>query len=74
VHDTFAAIWGSPIVIGGQVYLGDEDGDVVILKAGPEEEVINELNMGSAVYSTPAPANGVLFIAARDRLYALKAQ
>ena len=74
VHDTFAAVWGSPIVIGGQVYLGDEDGDIVILKAGLEEEVINELNMGSAVYSTPVPANGVLFIAARDRLYALNAQ
>ncbi len=27
-HDMFAAIWGSPIVIDGKVYLGDEDGDV----------------------------------------------
>ena len=26
----FAAIWGSPIVIDGKVYLGNEDGDVVI--------------------------------------------
>ena len=27
-HDMFAAIWGSPMVIDGKVYLGDEDGDV----------------------------------------------
>ena len=33
-HDTFAAVWGSPFVADGKVYLGDEDGDVVVLKAG----------------------------------------
>ena len=27
----FAAIWGSPMVIDGKVYLGDEDGDVTVL-------------------------------------------
>ncbi len=42
VHDTFAAIWGSPIVIDGKVYLGDEDGDIVILQAGKTEKVIAE--------------------------------
>ena len=29
----FAAIWGSPMVIDGKVYLGDEDGDVMVLNA-----------------------------------------
>ena len=29
-HDMFAAIWGSPMVIDGKVYLGDEDGDVTV--------------------------------------------
>ena len=28
----FAAIWGSPMVIDGKVYLGDEDGDVPICR------------------------------------------
>ena len=27
-HDMLAAVWGSPMVINGNVYLGDEDGDV----------------------------------------------
>ena len=31
------------------------------------------LNLGSSVYSTPVPANGTLFIATRNRLFALKA-
>jgi hypothetical protein len=28
--------------------------------------------MGSSVYSTPVPANGVLFVANRNQLFALK--
>lgn len=70
-HDLFAAIWGSPILIDGKLYLGDEDGDVVILQEGKTKKVISEVNMGSSVYSTPVPANGVLFIANRNQLFAL---
>jgi outer membrane protein assembly factor BamB len=71
VHDVFAAVWGSPLVIEDRVYLGDEDGDVVVLAHGKEEKVIAEMNMGSAVYGTVVPANGVLFINNRNELYAL---
>jgi outer membrane protein assembly factor BamB len=70
-HDMLAAIWGSPMVIDGKVYLGDEDGDVVVLEASKEKKLIAEMNMGSSVYSTPVPANGALFIANRNQLYAL---
>lgn len=70
-HDMLAAIWGSPMVIGGYVYLGDEDGDVTVLKAGPKKELVGEMNMGSSVYSTPVPANGSLFIANRNQLWAI---
>ena len=71
IHDTFAAVWGSPIVIDGKVFLGDEDGDVVILRAGRQEEVIAENNVEDAIYSTPVPANNTLFIATRGRLLAI---
>jgi outer membrane protein assembly factor BamB len=70
-HDMFAAIWGSPIVIDGKVYLGDEDGDVTILNADRTMKVIAENNMGSSVYSTPVPANGTLFVVNRNQLVAL---
>jgi outer membrane protein assembly factor BamB len=71
VHDVFAAVWGSPMVIDGRVYLGDEDGDVVVLAHGKEEKVLAEMNMGSAVYGTVVPANGTLFLNNRNELYAL---
>ena len=70
-HDMFAAIWGSPMVIDGKVYLGDEDGDVTVLNADRTLKVLAESNMGSSVYSTPVPANGTLFIVNRNQLYAL---
>jgi len=70
-HDMLAAIWGSPMVIDGKVYLGDEDGDVVVLEATKTKKLISEMNMGSSVYSTPVPANGVLYIMNRNKLYAL---
>ncbi len=71
VHDMFAAVWGSPVLIDGKVYLGDEDGDVTILQAGKTKKVLAEMNMGSSVYSTPVPANGTLYITNRNQLYAL---
>ena len=70
-HDMFAAIWGSPIVIDGKVFLGDEDGDVTILNADKAMKVVAENNMGSSVYSTATPANGVIYIVNRNQLVAI---
>ena len=71
VHDTFAAVWGSPLVAEGRIYLGDEDGDVAILQAGREKKVLGEMSMGSSVYGAPVAAGGVLYVMTRDKLYAL---
>ena len=70
-YDTFAAIWGSTFVADGKVYIGDEDGDLAILKAGKEKELIFETNMGSAVYTTPVAKDGVLYIVSRNTLFAI---
>ena len=70
-HDTFAAIWGSPYVVDGKVYLGDEDGDIVILKTGKTKQVLFETNLGSAVYTTPVAKDGTLYIVTRNMLIAI---
>ena len=70
--DTFAAVWGSPFVADGRVYLGDEDGDVAVLRAGKTLDVVGEYDMRAAVYSTPVARDGVLYILSRNRLWALK--
>jgi outer membrane protein assembly factor BamB len=72
-YDTLAPVWGSPLVADGKVYIGDQDGDVAVLKAGTELKKIAEIDMGNTVYSTPVPANGVLYIMTQSDLYAIAA-
>ncbi len=71
-YDTYAAIWGSPYVADGKVYIGDEDGDVAVLKTGKQKELLYEVNMESAVYTTPVAKNGVLYVTNRATLFALQ--
>ncbi len=71
-HDTFAAIWGSPTVIDGKVFLGTEDGEVLVLKHGKEKKLLATNDMGNAVYTTPVAANGVLYITNRNALFAIE--
>jgi outer membrane protein assembly factor BamB len=71
VYDTFSAVWGSPLVVDDKVYLGDEDGDVVVLRAGRELEKLAEPNIGGAIYGAPIAANGVLFVNSVSELFAL---
>ena len=70
-HDTLAAVWGSPYVVDGKVMLGDEDGDLTVMKTGRFKEVLSEVNFGNTIYSTPIAANGVLYIMTRSHLYAI---
>lgn len=71
-HDVLAAVWGSPYVVDGKVFLGDEEGDVVVMKHGKEMKVLATNVLDNAVYSTPVAANGVLYIATRNKLYAIE--
>jgi hypothetical protein len=80
-YDMFAAAWGSPLIVDGKVYIGDEDGDIAIFKlssdpevAMPNEEPIVEINVGNAVYSSPIVANDVLYIANKSTLYAISSE
>ncbi|CAN0104713.1 unnamed protein product [Discosporangium mesarthrocarpum] len=80
-YDMFAAAWGSPLIVDGKVYIGDEDGDIAIFKlssdpevAMSDEEPIVEINVGNAVYSSPIVANDVLYIANKSTLYAISSE
>jgi len=70
-YDMFAAAWGSPLIVDSKVYIGDEDGDVTVFKHATAQDIISEVNMANAVYSTAVVANNVLYIANKSTLYAI---
>lgn len=71
-YDMFAQSWGSPLIADGKVYIGDEDGDVCVFELGAENsEPLEEINMGSSVYSTPVAADETIFISTKDKLFAI---
>jgi len=71
-YDAFAAIWGSTFVADGKVYIGDEDGDLAVLRTGKKMELLFEGNLGAAVYTTPVAQDGVIYVASRTKLFALE--
>ena len=72
-HDMLAASWGSPLIVDGKVYIGDEDGDITVFKLAPDMEILAEINMGNSVYSTPIVAGDTLYIANKSHLFAIRA-
>lgn len=73
-YDALAAVWGSPYVVDGKVYLGDEDGEVVVFEHGKEMKELATNDMRNSVYTTPVASNGVLYIANRNTLFAIAPQ
>lgn len=71
-YDMLAQSWGSPLIADGHVFIGDEDGDVCVFEFGAENvEPVEEINMGSSVYSTPVGANETIYISTKDKLFAI---
>jgi outer membrane protein assembly factor BamB len=71
-HDMLAASWASPLIANDKVYIGDEDGDILILDLAKELNVVAEINLGSALYTTPVSANESIYIANRNRVFAIQ--
>jgi outer membrane protein assembly factor BamB len=72
-HDLKAGIWGSPYWADGKVYLGTDDGQVVVFAHGRQKKVLATIDMGEgqSVKSTPVSVDGVLYIATGAQLFAL---
>jgi outer membrane protein assembly factor BamB len=66
-----ARFMGSPVAFGGLIAMTSEDGDTFMLKAGPSHEIIRTNSVDEPVYSSPAIANGRLYIRAEKHLFAI---
>jgi len=62
----------SPLVIGDKVYCFSEDGDVYVLKTGPEFEVLAVNSIGEGIMATPAVLDGMIFLRTIKNLYCIR--
>jgi outer membrane protein assembly factor BamB len=70
-HEAEGAIWGSTMVADGKVYFGTRRGDFWILAAGKEKQVLCSVKLDGSMSSTPAVANGVVYVSTMETLYAI---
>ena len=68
-HDTYGAIWGSFLLAGDRLYVGNEDGAMTILRTGRRKELLGEIEMDGALYSLPSLIGDALWLTTSKRLY-----
>ncbi|HYV09503.1 MAG TPA: PQQ-binding-like beta-propeller repeat protein [Pyrinomonadaceae bacterium] len=61
----------SPVAADGKLYLSSEDGDVFVVKAGRQYELLSRNVMGQPLMATPALADGMLIVRGENAIYAL---
>lgn len=71
VHDTESNIWGSPLVVDGKVYIGNEDGMLLIMEAGRKAKVLGQVELTAPIYSSAVVANGTMYVGSQTHLYAI---
>ena len=77
--DLQSSLWNSPLVTDDRIYVGNEDGEVVMFatETPPDTSLpvklkaINVPNF-SSVYATPVAYKGVLFLVSRNQLIAIE--
>jgi outer membrane protein assembly factor BamB len=70
-HDMVSAIWGSPYVVDGKVFIGTDGGDVYVYQHGKEKKHLHTIEMDGPVLSTPIAINGTLYVMSRSTLFAI---
>jgi len=68
-HETNAAIWGSFLLAGDRLYVGNEEGLMTVLRAGPRKELLAQIEMDAPLYSRPAIVGDTLYLTTGRRLY-----
>ena len=61
----------SPVAADGQIYLSNEDGDMLIVRAGPTFEHVATNAIGELLMATPALSEGVMYVRGTSSLFAI---
>ena len=63
---------GSPVAGDGHIYFPAEDGRVLVVKAGPEFELVSVNRLSEYILTTPAISDGVIFVRGQNHLFAIQ--
>jgi outer membrane protein assembly factor BamB len=66
-----ASFSASPVAADGRLYIASETGEVYVLRAGPEPELLGTYPMGETVMSTPAISGGLLVVRTLNHVFGL---
>jgi outer membrane protein assembly factor BamB len=61
----------SPVAADGKIYLTNEDGEILVVEAGPAFKLIATNSMGETVMATPALSQGVMLVRGSASLFAI---
>ncbi len=70
-HQVAGEIWSSPLVADGKVYFGTRRGKFYIFAASRDKKLLCETTLDAAISAPLAAANGVVYVATDETLYAL---
>ncbi len=73
-HETHEAIWGSLLLAGDRLYVGNVEGSMTVLRAGRRKELLATIEMDAPIYSRPAVIGDALYLATANRLYLIAAK
>jgi len=62
----------SPVAADGKIYCTSEDGDVYVVKAGPEYQELAKNSIGEVVMASPAISDGLIIFRGLKNVYAIK--
>src|SRR6202167_2039649 len=61
----------SPVTAAGKLYITSEDGDMYVVKAGAQYELLSKNPMGEPILATPALAGDLLIVRGAKHLFAI---
>ena len=61
----------SPVAADGKIYLSNEDGEMLVVSAGPAFKHIATNSMGEPLMATPALSEGVMYVRSSRTLFAI---
>lgn len=61
----------SPVAADGKIYLANEDGDVLVVRAGETFEHLATNSIGELLMATPALSDGIMYVRSVSSLFAI---